>query len=271
MKKTILITGASSGIGEAAVSYFAKNNWLVFATMRNTENNIFHNNLNVIVLELDVTDKKSIKKGVENVLEKCLKLDAIINNAGYGGFGAFELSTALQRQQMYDVNVFGVMNVIEEVLPHFRQHKSGTIVNVSSIGGLMTYPLFSIYHSTKWALEGFSESLHFELKQFGIKVKIIEPGATKSNFSTRSLVVFEDKSNTDYDLYMKKLQVKSEKTFATAIDPLAIAKVMYKAVNDNSSKLRYPVGNQKSIFLVILRKLLPTSFFIKFIRYNVEK
>lgn len=271
MKKTILITVASSEIGEATVSYFAKNDWLVFATMRNTNNNNFKDQENIIVLEFDVTNKKSIKDCFENVFKNCIKLDAIINNAGFGGFGAFELSTSLQRQKMYDVNVFGVMNVIEEVLPHFRNQKSGTIVNVSSIGGLKNYPLFSLYHSTKWAIEGFSESMQFELKQFGLKVKIIEPEATRSNFYKQSLAVFEDKKITDYNLYMKKLKIKSDKTFENATNPEKIAEIIYKAVTDNSFKLRYPVGNQKSIFLLILRKLLPTSLFIKLIKYNIEK
>ena len=268
--KVILITGASSGIGKATALYFAKQGWQVFATMRNPSNfNSPHPS--VIPLEMDVTHLASIQHCLQRVLKQTSKIDVIVNNAGYGAFGAFELSTHEQRQEMYNVNVFGLMNVIQTLLPHFRQNKSGVIVNVSSIGGLMTYPLFSVYHSTKWAVEGFSESLYYELTKLGIRVKIVEPGATKTDFASRSLVVFDNPQLNDYRAYQEKLQEKAQDAFIHALEPEKIANTIFEASTDNKSKLRYPVGNKKSMTILNLRKVLPISFFMRLISKTFDK
>ncbi|HEU4496287.1 MAG TPA: SDR family NAD(P)-dependent oxidoreductase [Flavobacterium sp.] len=271
MKKTILITGTSSGIGEATAHYFAKKDWLVFAAMRNISN--FKNELepNMIPIKLDVTDSKSIKNAFHEVFKMADKIDVIVNNAGFGGYGAFELSTSEQRQSMFDVNVFGLMNVTHEILAHFRTNRSGLIINVSSIGGLMAYPLYSIYHSTKWAVEGFSESLNYELKHFGIRVKLIEPGVTKSNFVYGSQLLFKSPTLKVYDSYMAKLYSKVDKTVKNAIPAERVAKKIYEAATDGKEVLRYPVGNTRSVFLLALRQILPANLFIKFIRTQIER
>lgn len=271
MKRTILITGASSGIGLETAKFFAKNNWLVFATMRNTENYINEYVENIVPLELDVTDRINIKGCIDFILKKVPKVDVLVNNAGLGGYGAFELSTPDQRQRMYDVNVFGMMNVIQQVLPHFRANKSGLIINISSIGGLMTYPLYSIYHSTKWAVEGFSESLNYELKHFGIGVKLIEPGVTKSNFVYGAQMMFRDTALTDYKTYMNKLYKKVNEIVARAISAEKVAAKIFEAATDNKEKLRYPVGNSQSLMLLNLRRILPLKLFIRLIRSRIEK
>lgn len=268
--KTILITGASSGIGKATALYFANKGWQVFATMRNTAD--FHSpTSNITALEMDVTNRESIQDCVQRVLKQTTPIDAIVNNAGYGAFGAFELSTPQRRQEMYDVNVFGLMNVIQAFLPHLRKNKSGVVINVSSIGGLMTYPLFSVYHSTKWAVEGFSESLYYELSKLGIRVKIVEPGATKTDFASRSLVVFDNLQINDYRTYQTKLQEKAKNAFVKALEPEKIASTIFEAATDNTDKLRYPVGNRKSMTILYLRNLLPISFFTKLISKSFEK
>ncbi len=270
MTKSILITGASSGIGKATAFYFAEKGWQVFAAMRNVGD--FENKglPNLVALKMDVTDEEDIKICIGEVLKRTNRLDALVNNAGYGGFGAFELSAPEQRRAMFDVNVFGAMNVTQAVLPHFRQNRSGVIINVSSIGGLMTYPLYSVYHGTKWAIEGFSESLHYELKHFGIKVKLIEPGATKSDFQNRSQVQFKNAEISAYDDYMNKLFPKVSEAFSRAISAERVAAEIYKSATDGTNKLRYPVGNQQSLLLLRLRKLLPVSLFVKLISKNVE-
>lgn len=271
MKRTILITGASSGIGYATANYFAKNNWLVFATMRNIKTFVNNYTENIIPLELDVSSKQSINHCISEVLKKTNTIDVIVNNAGFGGYGAFELSTPEQRQGMYDVNVFGVMNVIQEILPHFRAKQSGVIINVSSIGGLMTYPMYSIYHSTKWAVEGFSESLNYELKHFGIKVKLVEPGVTKSNFVYGAQLMFRSTTIKDYDVYMDKLYNKVNESLSGAIPPEKVAIKIFEAATDNKGKLRYSVGNSQSLLLLRLRQMLPLKLFIWFIRNRIEK
>ncbi|MFY8022135.1 MAG: SDR family NAD(P)-dependent oxidoreductase [Bacteroidia bacterium] len=269
--KTILITGASSGIGLASAEYFAKKNWKVFASMRNTKDFVNNYIKNIVLIELDVSNKESIKNGVSFVLKKTDKLDVVLNNAGFGAYGAFELSKPEERQKMYDVNVFGVMDVIQTVLPHFRANKSGLIINVSSIGGLMTYPLYSVYHSTKWAIEGFSESLNYELKQFNISAKLIEPGVSKTNFVKGAQMMFKSSSNTDYDVYMNKLYSKVNEALARAITAEKVAETIFEAATDNREKLRYPVGSKQSLLLLKLRQILPLKLFIKLIRNQIEK
>lgn len=269
--KTVLITGSSSGIGKASVHYFSKNGWKVFASMRNTEDTAWCENLNnVIPLSLDVSDLSSIRSCLKSIIREGNTLNALINNAGYGGYGAFELSSPDQRLRMYQVNVFGMMNVIQEVLPHFRKEKSGLIINVSSIGGRMTYPLYSVYHSTKWAVEGFSESLYYELRQLGIQVKIVEPGATKTDFQNRSQVIFKNAEITDYDSYMERLYAKVEAAFYKAMLPEKVADTIFQAATDQTDQLRYPVGNKNSMLVLRLRKLLPLKIFMKMIRKNIE-
>jgi short-subunit dehydrogenase len=269
--KSILITGASSGIGCATANYFAENNWNVFATMRNTEGFINKYPIYITPLTLDVTNKQSIKNCIASILTITKSIDVVVNNAGFGGYGAFELSTSEERQSMYDVNLFGLMDVIQEILPHFRANKSGLIINVSSIGGLMTYPMYSIYHSTKWAVEGFSESLNYELKHFGIGVKLIEPGITKSNFVHSAQMIFKSATIKDYDFYMKKLYNKVNKNVAKAILAEKVAAKIFEAATDNKEKLRYAVGNSQSLFILKLRQILPLQLFIKFIRNRIEK
>jgi short-subunit dehydrogenase len=264
--KTILITGASSGIGKTTALYFADKGWQVFATMRNTTD--FNSpSSNLIALEMDVTNIDSIQNCLQHILKQTNKIDAIVNNAGFGAFGAFELSTSKQRQEMYDVNVFGLMNVTQHILPHFRENNSGIIVNISSIGGLMTYPLFSVYHSTKC----FTESIYYELKKVGIRVKLVEPGATQSDFAKRSLVIFKNPAINVYNFYQEKLFQKANSAFTDALQPTKIAETIFTAISDNKNRLRYPIGNKKSMLILRLRNLLPTSYFMKLISKSFEK
>jgi len=265
----IIITGASSGIGKATAELFAQMKWEVFSFSRKE---IVPNHPNQKNLVVDITNPESIRSAIKSVYDSSGKIDVIVNNAGFGAFGAFETSSHSERNSMFQVNVFGLMNMIEETLPYLRKQRFGTIVNVSSIGGLITYPLFSVYHSTKWAVEGFSESLHYELKPFGIQVRIIEPGATKTKFNSESLHEYKDKSIDDYLLYVNKLTKTKDSSFVDAIEPEDVAKTIFDAVMSPKTRLRYIVGNQRSKTLAILRKILPTSWFISFLekRLNIN-
>ncbi|HAI76136.1 MAG TPA: short-chain dehydrogenase/reductase [Microscillaceae bacterium] len=270
-RKTILITGTSSGIGAAAVQYFSQQGWNVAATMRTPDKDTQLRALpNVKLYALDVHDETSIQQAVADTLRDFGSLEVIVNNAGYGAIGIFEKATADQIRKQFDTNVFGAMNVIRAVLPHFREQKQGTIINVTSMGGLVTFPIYSVYHGTKWALEGFSESLHYELRQFNIKVKCIEPGAIKTDFYTRSQDFFENPSLTAYDNYQAITHENTQKAGATAPGPEVVAKAIFKAANDKSFRLRYPAGNQAT-WILPLRKLLPLSWFINIVRGQVEK
>ncbi len=181
--KTVLITGSSSGIGKATVLRFQQAGWNVAATMRSPEKEAELGKLEGIALvRLDVTSEDSIAAAIGETIQRFGAIDVVVNNAGYGLVGPFEASTPEQVRRQFETNVFGLMNVVRAVLPHIRERRAGVIVNVASMGGRITFPLYSPYHGTKWAVEGFSEGLQFELEQFGIRVKIIEPGAIKTDF-----------------------------------------------------------------------------------------
>ncbi len=269
--QTILITGASSGIGKAAARYFADKGWNVAATMRRPEKETELGQLpNVKLYALDVTSATSIATAIDQVLADYGQLDVLVNNAGYGAVGIFEKATTEQIQKQFDTNVFGVMNVIRAVLPHMRSRRKGTIINVTSMGGLLTFPLYSVYHATKWALEGFGESLHYELRPFGIKVKNVEPGPIKTDFYDRSMDVFENPAITEYDSYQETVLKNSNETGNTAEGPEVVAKVIYQAATDGSSRIRYAAGSKGKMILG-LRKWFPLNTFFAIMRSQVEK
>ncbi len=244
MTKRILITGASSGIGEGTALYFLEKGWKVAATMRNPDANTSlpeHDNL--IKLRLDVTDTESIAQSVSAVEEAFGGVDVVLNNAGYGTAGPFEAATEAQVKRQFDVNVFGVMAVTRAFLPLFKAQKSGLFINVSSIGGLITFPIFSLYHATKWAIEGFSESLSYEVKDFGIQVKILEPGGVKTDFAGRSLDMFDVSKTPEYvPLVERMVSNFSEEREAGYSTPRDMAEVIYTAATDGSNQLRYIAG-----------------------------
>jgi NADP-dependent 3-hydroxy acid dehydrogenase YdfG len=267
MTKTILITGASTGIGKLTAIYFAKKGWNVSATMRTVEKGkdlLQYPNLKIFAL--DVMHETSIKKAIEDTITAFGSIDVLFNNAGYALVGAFEAMNQEQIKKQFDTNVFGVMNVTRAILPHFRAKKNGMIINTTSMGGLITFPLYSVYHSTKWALEGFMESLQFELRQFNIQVKNIEPGAIKTEFENAIDFV----STKDYDNYTKQAHKNMLDSYKTAPTAEVVAEKVWQAANDNSYRLRYPVGGSGPMLLFI-RWLLPLSWFTKIVRGEVEK
>ena len=250
MSNTIFITGTSSGIGKATVQYFAQKGWNVAATMRSPEKGKELAELsNVNVYQLDVTDENSINQAVAQAIQDFGKIDVVLNNAGYGLIGPFELATKEQVQREFQTNLFGAMNVMKAFLPHFKQNKDGLIINLTSVGGLITMPYTSLYHSTKFALEGFSESLAYELGQFGIRIKIVEPGVVYTNFASSSLDMATSDSIKDYDADLQKLQ----QAFKTLMDPEAnalgggstpgmVADTIFTAATDGSEQIRYLSG-----------------------------
>lgn len=271
MTSTVLVTGASSGIGKAAVQYFQQQGWNVAATMRHPDAEQELSALaNVKCFRLDVLDEASILQAIDHAKAAFGGIDVVINNAGYGAIGAFEAATREQIQHQFDVNVFGLMNVTRAILPYFREKNQGIILNVSSIGGRTTFPIYSVYHATKWAVEGFSESLQYELNPFNIKVKIIEPGIIKTDFYDRSQVIFQNAGLTAYKRY-QELALSTIKTLnAKAPGPEVVARVMFKAATDRSDRMRYSVGGQAPL-LLFLRRILPNRWFFAIVRKVVER
>jgi NAD(P)-dependent dehydrogenase (short-subunit alcohol dehydrogenase family) len=271
MTKTVLITGSSTGIGKAAVDYFVSKGWNVAATMRSPEKaQGFTKADNLRLYALDVTDTSSIRKAIDQTIIDFGQIDVIVNNAGYGAVGIFEKATPEEIQKQFDTNVFGVMNVIREILPYFRKKKNGTIINITSMGGLITFPLYSLYHGTKWALEGFGESLQFELRPFNIKVKNVEPGAIKTDFYTRSMNIFKNPAINDYDQYEKVVFENTQSAEKNAPGPEVVAKKIFQAANDSSFRIRYAVGGQGPL-LLLMRKILPLGWFMGIVRMATEK
>ncbi|MEP7211448.1 MAG: SDR family oxidoreductase [Acidobacteriota bacterium] len=267
MDKVVLITGASSGIGKETAKLFQSKNWKVAATMRAPENAAdLISIVDIECMRLDVTDTGSIRSAIERTLDKFGRIDAVVNNAGYAVIGAFEAATPEQIERQFQTNVFGVMNVCREILPYFREQKGGYIVNIASVGGRMTFPLYSLYHSTKWAVEGFSESLQYELEQFNIRVKIIEPGPIKTDFYDRSQDLTRKDGLSVYDNLIARALPNMRRSGDTAPDGSVVAQTIYDAVTDGSKRLRYGV-NTKGIFAA--RRLLPDALFSRLIKMAI--
>ncbi|MBB5065432.1 SDR family oxidoreductase [Granulicella mallensis] len=254
MRKTVLITGTSSGIGLATVKLFAENDWNVVATMRNpAAGGEFAGHNNVLVVHLDVKDLASIERAVVAGIECFGRIDVLINNAGYGQYGLFEALSREDIQEQFDVNVFGVMDVTRALLPHFRRNKGGLVLNVGSGAGLFALPMISLYCASKFALEGFSEALAYELASQNIVVKLVEPhgGVNNTNFSERSAECSaKDDSLTAYDGFVERTQEAfGSMTASRTICSGDVAKVIFEAVTDGTDRLRYLVGDDARGFI----------------------
>lgn len=242
--KSIVITGASSGIGKATAKYFAEQGWQVAATMRTPESETELTQVpGISVYALDVTDAASIEATAQQILADFGTVDVVLNNAGYAVAGPFEAATPEQVERQFDTNVLGLMRVTRAFLPHFRANRAGLFMNVSSIGGRITFPLFSLYHGTKWAVEGFSESLAFELGELGIQVKVIEPGGVATDFGGRSMVFARQEGLTDYDATMGKVMASfANRSALGSSTPEFQAAGIFAAATDGKTQLRYLLG-----------------------------
>lgn len=271
MSRTILITGASSGIGKACAELFLEKGWNVAATMRNpAADHPLANHARAKLYRLDVTELAGIHQTIAQAVADFGRIDAVLNNAGYGAVGVFEAASPEQVRRQFETNVFGVMNVISCMLPHFREQGGGTVLNISSMGGRVTFPLFSLYHSSKYAVEGFSESLHYELRPLNIRLKLIEPGIIRTDFNTRSWDRFSDDALPDYAPYVRTAMDNLLRSYDKGVPAAMVAQAVYKAATDNSRRLRYPVG-QPAPWLLPLRKCLPDRLFFALIRRTIEK
>jgi short-subunit dehydrogenase len=271
MKKTVLITGTSSGIGKATVFEFSQSGWNVIATQRNPDKETDFNKLpNVKMYSLDVTNLESIQQVFSQAQKDFGKIDVVVNNAGYGVDGAFEAMSDGIITKQFDTNVFGLMRVTREAIKHMRPNGGGTIIQISSMGGKITFPLYSIYHATKFAVEGFTESLHYELAQFNIKMKLIEPGPIVTDFYGRSRQFVKPTDTNQYDGFIQKFNNAAEKVMKAAEGPEVVAKMIYKSATDNSNQMRYAVGKPGPILLK-LRKLLSDKLYFLLVRksYNL--
>lgn len=266
---TVFITGCSSGIGREAAKLFQKNGWNVAATMRNPEVDHELQQLeNVICPTLDVTDTDSIQNAVKTTLDEFGYIDVVVNNAGYALMGAFETLDQAQIQRQFQTNVFGLMEVCRAVLPHFRSRNSGTLISVASMVGRFPLPLYSVYNASKFAVEGFTETLIYELENFDINVKLIEPGATNTHFFGRS----SDRENSTgvaaYEQYTKEVFDVMDSIGPAGGDSKDAAQTIWQAATDGSTQLRYAAGNDAKAFL-LARRILPDRLFNRTIKISL--
>lgn len=269
MSKVILITGASSGIGLETAKLFQSKNWKVAATMRRPENSPELDKIpDLKKFALDVTETESIKKAIADVIAEFGRIDVVVNNAGYGLIGPFEAATDEQIRRQFDTNVFGLMNVCREIIPYFREQKRGTIINITSVGGRVTFPLYSLYHASKWAVEGFSESLRYELEPQKIRVKLIEPGPIKTSFYDRSQDVARRDGLHFYDSMIDVAFPNMKKAGESAPGGRVVADAIWLAATDGSGKFRYG-ANTKGILAA--RRILPDWAFFRLIKSAILK
>ena len=244
MPQTVFITGASTGIGRATAERFQAEDWNVAATMRRPDAGAaLALRDRVGVWPCDVTDSASIEAAVAHAIERFGAVDVLVNNAGYGCYGPLEATPRKKMVQQFETNVIGLLETTRAVLPHFRSRRAGTIVNLSSGGGRVAGPLATLYYGSKFAVEGISESLRFEMATIGVRVKIVEPGYVASDFNDRSLDLSNDPSMTPYqDLMQSMLDHRgSDETYRS--DPERPASVIFQAATDGLDRLRYASGD----------------------------
>lgn len=266
MTSTVLITGCSSGFGLATAQLFLTRGWNVIATMRSPQPRLFDNNDRVLVAALDVTNPASIAETIANGIARFGRIDAIVNNAGIGLFGAAEATPDELVRQAFETNTFGVIATARAIIPHMRERGSGTIVNVTSSVGIAPMPLVAAYTASKYAIEGYSESLAYELGLFGIRVKIVQPGlAPTTRFASNSGGNINDRLPSDYvefaGRYFKSMQ-EYPTAYTTADD---VANAVYAAATSTGDKLRYPAGADSDM-LSELRRSLPELEFMARVR-----
>jgi len=266
MNNTVLITGCSSGIGKAAVLEFARKGWKVAATVRGPEKEqSFATFSNVKLYALDVTAADQVEDVFKQVNSDFGAIDVVVNNAGYGVDGAFEAMDDETIRKQFDTNVFGLMRVTRAAIKMMRPRKAGTIIQISSMGGKITFPLYSIYHATKFAVEGFTESLQYELSLFNIKLRLVEPGPIVTDFYGRSRKFIAPPETSDYDGFIEKFNLADGKVLKNAEGPEVVAQTIFQAANDAGSRMRYPVG-RPGPFLLFVRKLISDRIYFWMIR-----
>jgi NAD(P)-dependent dehydrogenase (short-subunit alcohol dehydrogenase family) len=269
-QKVAVVTGSSSGMGFETSLILARNGFYTYATMRKLEGegskqltDITKNeNLPLQTIRLDVNDDKSVKDAINAVVKEKDRIDVVVNNAGYDLMGALEETSMEELKGQFETNLFGAVRVIQSVIPVMRKQGGGTIVNVTSLGGRVSFPLNSAYHATKFAFEGLSESIQYELKPFGIKVIIIEPGGVGSNFLRNLKMVSKgsDPSNSPYGPLQNSLSEYFKQWFQNAIHPSEVAKTILQAVTSDNPEFRYVVGKDAMMTLESKRNMSDREF-----------
>ncbi len=262
MKKVIIVTGASSGIGKATAMHLIKEGHNVYGVARRLEKMQDIVEAGGHAMQMDVTDHSQVKEVVAKIIEESGRIDVLVNNAGYAVYGPVEEISYEQAKRQFDVNIFGLAEVTKAVLPNMRQNGEGSIINISSVGGKIYSPLGAWYHATKHALEGWSDCLRLELKQFGINVVIVEPGAIKTEFDEAMDHQFGTIENSPYGELKKTMEkvLKNAYKPGNYSEPQVIAEVIENAIKTKKPKTRYAAGKMATQTLMGRRWLSDKQF-----------
>jgi NAD(P)-dependent dehydrogenase (short-subunit alcohol dehydrogenase family) len=250
----VLVTGVSSGIGRAVADAFAAKGFEVFGTSRNPRTT--QPVAGVELIQLDVTDDASVAAAVSTVVQRAGRIDIVVNNAGAGVFGAAEETSTTQAQQLFDTNFFGLVRLTREVLPHLRAQRSGRIINIGSVLGFLPSPYGSLYAASKHAVEGYSESLDHETRDFGVRVSVVEPGYTNTSFEANATDA--DSPLDSYAAVREHVKQVIAKAVRAGDDPAVVAQTVLKAATSRTPKVRYPAG-PLARRLSLLKKFAPAA------------
>ncbi len=273
-KRTVLVTGCSSGIGLATCHVLSRNNFMTYGTVRNLskakniQDLMNRENLSLKILRLDVNDNQSIKLAIKKILNDTGRIDVLINNAGYGMFGPIEEITIQEIKKQFETNFFGAIRLIKAIVPIMRKQGNGTIVNISSMVGRFAVPLNSAYVSSKFAVEGLSESISFELKEFGIRVIVIEPGVVKSDFFHNVKVKGMNLESPYHELMERRVNFLDKAMKNSLTSSYDVADTILDALNSKDPKFRYVIGNDASNSLR-MRNSLSDRKFMEWIRAGI--
>ena len=269
-QKVAVVTGSSSGMGFETSLILARNGFHTYATMRKLEGegskqitNITKNeNLPLQVIQLDVNDDKSVNDAINAVIKEKDRIDVVVNNAGYDLMGALEETSMDEIKEQFETNIFGPLRVMQAVIPMMRKQGGGIIVNITSLGGRISFPLNSPYHATKFALEGLSESIQYELEPFGIKIIVIEPGGVGSNFlkNLKMAAKTSDPLNSPYRSIQSSMSEYFKQWAQNLTHPSEVAKVILQAVTSDNPDFRYVVGNDAKMTLESRRSMSDREF-----------
>jgi short-subunit dehydrogenase len=269
MPKIIFITGVSSGFGKSMSEYLSKKGYSVYGTVRMIEEGSREYN----VLKADVTDKESVDNAVEAVLNNEGRIDVLINNAGMGISGPVEFSSDENIKLQMDTNFMGTVNVIQSVLPVMRKQGAGTIINFSSIGGIMGLPYQGFYSASKFAVEGLSEALRMELKPFNIKVVVVRPGDFSTGFTSKRKIETGLNANGTYESQLRKTMEIIENDERGGMNPDYLASKIYRIIQCRNPQSHYTIASLEQKFAIVLKRLLPTSWFSAILssHYGIKK
>ena len=273
-KRTVLVTGCSSGIGLATCHVLSRNNFMTYGTVRNLskakniQDLMNRENLSLKILRLDVNDNQSIKLAIKKILNDTGRIDVLINNAGYGMFGPIEEITIQEIKKQFETNFFGAIRLIKAIVPIMRKQGNGTIVNISSMVGRFAVPLNSAYVSSKFAVEGLSESISFELEEFGIRVIVIEPGVVKSDFFHKLKVKGMNLESPYHELMERRVNFLDKAMKNSLTSSYDVADTILDALNSKDPKFRYVIGNDATNSLR-MRNSLSDREFMEWIRAGI--